>query len=82
MTDLTPAETKAIAALQKLAKTWPKSLWLHCLEGQLDVVKRLPDGSIARKHVPSQTGGYGADNADPDYVVAHIKGIYVDGGEW
>jgi len=72
MPDLTPAETKAIAALQRLAKTWPKSLWLFA-NGSIGLsVCKKKNGQRAT----TPTGGM-----DQEYVVATVK-IENDGGDW
>jgi len=72
MTDLTPAETKAIAALQRLAKTWPKSLWLFANGSTGLSVLKKKNG----QRVTTDTGGM-----DQEYVVATVK-IENDGGDW
>ncbi|MDQ0305280.1 hypothetical protein [Ancylobacter polymorphus] len=71
-TEPTPEERRAIATLERLAKCWPKSLWLFSASGLLCVMRNGPDGSKA--HVPG--GGI-----DPDYILATID-ISNDGGDW
>lgn len=68
----TPEERRAIASLKRLAKRWPKSLWLFSTSGSLHVMRRGPDGGHAHK----SHGG-----VDPDYVLATID-IPNDGGDW
>lgn len=69
---LTDEENKAIRSLKRIAKAWPKSLWLYSASGSLCVMKRNEDGERAE----SSTGG-----VDPDYIVDHID-IPNDGGDW
>ena len=73
--DLTPEEAKAIRALRKLAKTWPRTLWLFSGSGSLHVMRVGPDG----EHVIVPGRRHGA--VDPDYSVAIID-IPNDGGDW
>lgn len=40
MGNLTAEEKKAVAALKRLAKAWPKSLWLCSQNGSLFVAKK------------------------------------------
>lgn len=70
--DLTADEKKAIAALQRIAKTWPKSLWLFSASGSLNVMKKNDAGEV----VESSHGGI-----DQEFSVAKIK-IENDGGDW
>ena len=70
--ELTEAEKKAIKTLNRLAKTWPKSLWLFSGGGTLCVMRYKDDGTVAI--IPS--GGI-----DGDYVVAAIE-IANSGGDW
>lgn len=71
----TDDERRAIATLQRLARRWPKSLWLFSASGQLNVMRLRQDGQRA-------LGGDNApDAADPDYVLATID-IPNDGGDW
>lgn len=69
---LTKEEMQAISALQKLAKKWPKSLWLFSGSGSLNVMRSGKDG----KPVYKNTGG-----VDPDYSIDIID-IPNDGGDW
>ena len=70
--DITKEEQLAVNSLERLAKRWPKSLWLFSGGGTLCVMKYRDDGSVAV--IPS--GG-----VDPDYVVAAID-IVNSGGDW
>lgn len=72
MSGITPDEARAIKSLQRLAKTWPKSLWLFSASGALNVMKKGADGQrvILRNY-----------GVDPDYSLATIK-IENDGGDW
>lgn len=72
MTDPTPEERKAINALKRLAKTWPKSLWLFSASGSLHVMRADSDGG----HIHIGSGG-----VDPDYILDSID-IPNDGGDW
>ena len=64
-------EDQAVAALKKLAKRWPKTLWLWSASGSLHVM-RLQDGTRAMNDV----GG-----VDDHYRLASIE-IPNDGGDW
>ncbi len=64
--DLTAREEKAIADLQRLAKTWPKTLKLFSWSGSLVVFDADQDIHGGR---PDQ------------YVLAAIHGIPNDGGD-
>lgn len=72
MNDLTDEERRAVATLQRLAKRWPKSLWLFSGAGTLCVMKFDKDGN----RVTLDHGGM-----DPESSVATIK-IPNDGGDW
>ena len=69
---LSPEEKKAIAALRRLEKAWPKSLWLYSASGSLCVMKKNADG----EHAETSSGG-----VDQNYIAAKIK-IENDGGDW
>lgn len=71
-TDPTPEELRAIRALKRLAKTWPKSLWLFSASGSLHVMRADLDGN----HVHTRDGGI-----DGDYLLDTID-IPNDGGDW
>lgn len=69
--NITPEEKRAIAALQKLAKTWPKSLWLFSASGSLCVMQNDENGERRLR----------GDGVDDDAIVALIN-IPNDGGDW
>jgi hypothetical protein len=75
MEELTPTteEQKAINSLKRLAKKWPKSLWLFSASGSLCVMRAGEDGEQA-------TLGHGG--MDPSYILDNIHGIKNDGGDW
>ncbi|TVM02996.1 MAG: hypothetical protein CV087_07565 [Candidatus Brocadia sp. WS118] len=72
---LTRAEEGAISNLKKLAKKWPKTLWLWSGSGSLFVMKyslaEKPDGRIK-----------GGTSVDAKGIVERIDGIPNDGGDW
>lgn len=70
--DITKEEKLAIAALKRVAKKWPKSLWLFSASGTLWVMKKNADG---------QTVMLSTLGVDPDYAVDPID-IENDGGDW
>lgn len=70
--ELTPEEKRAIAGLKRIAKKWPKTLWLFSASGTLCVMRTDDDGERAH------TRGAGVD---PDFVVETIQ-IPNDGGDW
>ena len=75
MTPLTKDEKKAIAALKRIAKKWPETLWLFADANTLYVMRKGPQGE--RVTLPSANG----DGAvDPAFIVDRIRGIGVDGG--
>ena len=71
--DLTKEERKAIAALKRVAKKWPKSLWLFA-GGQfgLEIMKTDEHGQRAIH----PTGGF-----DDGFSVGNVD-IPADGGDW
>jgi hypothetical protein len=71
--DLTDDETKAIAALQRLSRWWPKTLWLYSASGSLNVMRCNSAGKHA---VLDPCGG-----VDPAFSVGVID-IPNDGGDW
>lgn len=73
---LTPEEKAAIRALKRLAKRWPRSLWVFAGAGSFEVMRKGEDGG--RVHVERCRG----DGYDQDYVVETIRGIECDGGDW
>ncbi len=73
---LTQEERNAIATLKRLAKRWPRMLWLFSASSALWVMKRKDDGTTAMGgRNPSPEG------ADSDYRVTLID-IPNDGGDW
>lgn len=70
MTEL--SEKQAIAALKRLAKKWPKTLWLFAAPGGLHVMRRGDDGDHVRRK---------NDSIDPEYILESID-IPNDGGDW
>lgn len=69
----TEAERKAIAALKRLAKKWPKSLWLFSASGSLLVMRARQDG----RHALDKFG-----SVDHEYTLDQIHGISNDGGDF
>ena len=65
-------EKRAIDALMRLAKRWPKSLWLYSASGALNVMRVGERG----EHVVLPCGG-----VDPAYSLARVA-IPNDGGDW
>lgn len=69
----TYTEEQAIRALKRIAKRWPKSLWLYAGDGEfIAVMRNLPDGSRA----VTPHGG-----VDPEAIVDKVQ-IPNDGGDW
>lgn len=67
---LSPEETRAIAALKRLAKRWPESLMLFSWSGTLCVVRVKEDGESP------------LHGADPNSaIIDTINGIRNDGGD-
>lgn len=69
--ELTKKEKKAIKALQELAKTWPKSLYVFSASGNLYVMKKKD-----KERVMNRDGVYNSS-----YIVTEID-IENDGGDW
>lgn len=65
-------EKQAIATLMRLAKRWPKSLWLYAASGTTCIMRCKEDGSVAFT---------GSGGVDPAYEVCTVK-IPSDGGDW
>lgn len=63
LADLSPEERSAVRTLQRLAKRWPSTLWLHTLSGSLAIMKKGPDGQRVTDH---------QDEYDQDYTVADL----------
>ena len=72
--EVTQEEQNAIRTLQRPAKRWPKSLWLFAASHDLWVMKLSP---ASERYVVATHGGM-----DSDAIVAHIRGIHSDGGDW
>lgn len=70
--ELTPAEKRAIQSLKRLAKKWPKSLWLFSASGTLCVMRYGPGG----QQMTTNT-----DGMDPNFQVESVD-IPNDGGDW
>ncbi len=68
----TPEEAKAIRALKRLAKKWPKSLWLFAGNGEIAILRAGPNG----EHVVNSSGA-----VDQAFVVGSVD-IPNDGGGW
>lgn len=66
-------EEQAVSALKRLAKRWPKSLWLWSASGSLHVMKCGED----RNRIETPTGGYSSRA-----IIESIEGIPNDGGDW
>jgi hypothetical protein len=64
--DLTDEERKAVAALKRLAKRWPKTFWIFVGSGDIHVLRKQPDGSRA-----TLPGG----GMDPEMIVATIRAL-------
>lgn len=70
MIELNSEEKKAIIALQRLARSWPKTLWLFC-NGSMTILKCDRDGKRAHK----------GEGIDQDYAVGNAD-LPCDGGDW
>jgi len=70
---LTKEEKSAIAALKRLEKKWPESLWLFATGNSINIMRYKENGERA------VIDGYGG--MDPDYVVDTVS-ILNDGGDW
>lgn len=80
--DITPEERRAIRTLERLAKRWPKSLWLFSASGSLHVMKRGPDGErvMAKNNYMGRSIG-NDELTDSRASIATID-IPNDGGDW
>lgn len=76
---ITIEEEKIIKSLKRLAKKWPKSLWLFSASGTLCVMKCNKKGEQAMNQ-PSYPGELNL-GVDQEYVIDTIK-IPNDGGDW
>jgi hypothetical protein len=65
-------EEQAIAALKRVAKRWPKTLWVFAGNGDLAILRAGPDG----EHVHNESG-----SVDQAYIVDSVD-IPNDGGGW
>lgn len=72
---LTEAEKSAVRRLKRLAKAWPKTLWLYSAGGSLHVMQTDANGDQA------MGAGLLGEGVDPDYSVITIN-IPNDGGDW
>jgi len=70
---LSKKEQAAIAALERLAKNWPKTFWLFSASGTLCVMRC---GKNGEQVTTSEYGGM-----DQEYIVTTIS-IPNDGGDW
>lgn len=71
--DLTEEERRAIASLKRVAKKWPKSLWLFAGEHRgLEIMKTDANGqrAVLRNY-----------SFDPEYSVGNAD-FPADGGNW
>jgi len=66
----TDDEIKAVAALRRVAKRWPRSLTLLSMAGSLCVVY-TDEASLDRE-----------GDRSPDMVMWYVDGIPNDGGDW
>ena len=69
---LTKKELSAVRTLERLAKRWPKTLWLFSASGSLCVMRAGPNGGA----VETSSGG-----VDQEHCVTTID-IPNDGGDW
>jgi hypothetical protein len=72
--EATDEEWKAIRALERLAKKWPRSIGLYSMSGSLCVMPT--DDAIRIKNHGSGEG------LDQDAIITTIQGISNDGGDW
>lgn len=74
MTDfnLSDEEKRAIAALKRLAKKWPDTLWIFAADGKLCIMPKTEEGT----RFMTVYGG-----VDPEYIIDTIN-IEADGGDW
>ncbi len=76
---LTSEEQRAIGALKKVAKIWPKTLWLYSASGTLNVMRVGKDGLpvICEQSYEGEQGmGYDSEN---NITTINIPN---DGGDW
>ncbi len=78
MLPVTVEEKRAIATLKRLAKRWPKTLWLASMNSSLHVMATGPTGE--REYHPVTTDGSGGGlNAAYSLTTVDIPN---DGGDW
>lgn len=70
---LTEFERVAIRSLKRLAKRWPRSLWLFATGGPLLVMRK---DSTGRRAIGER------GEVDQAFVVESIEGIESDGGDF
>jgi len=75
---LSVEEQRAIAALKRLAKRWPQTLWLASMSGTLSVMVLGPTGEREYHPVTPEGCGGGLNVA---YRIDTID-IPNDGGDW
>ncbi len=80
MIELTKEERNAINSLKRLAKRWPKSLWLFSAGGELHVMKCNKAGDRAITP-PGPNHFLVTESVDPDFSVCTIN-VPNDGGDW
>lgn len=73
--ELTHEERLAIAALKRLAKRWPQSLWLFSAGSSLHVMRQPEDG---KRH----GSGVRGEQMDQELSITTIEGIPHEGGDW
>jgi hypothetical protein len=73
MLELTHDESKAIRKLQKVARTFPKSLFIFVGNGSFHILKNNDDGS------PPYNSNGGVESKN---IVATITGFTADGGDF
>lgn len=77
--ELTLEEERAIAALKRAAKIWPKSLWLFSASGNLNIMKKQAGERVMK--LGESTSRSSGGGVDPNYIVDSAK-IESDGGDW
>lgn len=81
--ELTDEERSALRSLRRLAKRWPKSLWLFSASGTLHVMRTGPNGKRVMRR---DTHLFASGEADPEVTDqrASIGTIDIpnDGGDW
>ena len=70
--ELSSEEAKAIRSLQRLARVWPKTLWLFATGRTLNIMSVGDNG----ERVMRDSGG-----VDQDLIVSQVD-IPSDGGDW